>query len=334
MMLRIWPAAPTAIVLLGLVLLLGCGLPPLPASAPLAQPTKVYRIGWLGTAPGNPTYEGVRQGLRDLGYIEGQTIVFEPRFSSGEDARLPELATELIELRPDVIVSEGATAHHAAQATRTIPIVFPGHSLPVELGLVESLAHPGRNVTGVLGNPPEILGKQFQFLKEVVPQASRVAVLMQARLPDREGRIQVLDAVAPRFGIEPLLLEISPNDDLDATFAAIDRARAEGIAVLSTGLMTQLAPRIAELALQHQLPIIGGQGAAAAGALMGYGDNNDARWHRAAVLVDKILKGAKPADLPVEAPTHYDFVINLKTAQALGITVPQSVLLQATEVIQ
>jgi len=332
---RFAPPAGLALVALALALL----------AAPLAieaQPAaKVFRIGLLG--PFQPTdprvsrlWEALFQGLRELGYVEGKNIVIEGRFSEGKHERLPALAAELVRLKVDVIVTGSSPAPEAAkQATSTIPIVFGIHSDPVGSGLVASLARPGGNVTGLSMLSRDLVGKHLQLLKEAVPRISRVAVLSNPSNPSLALSVTEAEAAARSLKVRLQMVEARAPGDLAGAFSAMTKERAGGLLVLGDPMLFGQRTRIAELAATHRLPMITAvREFAEAGGLMTYGANLRESFRRAATYVDKILKGAKPADLPVEQPTKFEFVINLKTARALGLTIPEAVLLRADEVLQ
>ena len=312
--------------------------------APLAteaqQPTKVYRIGRLNPGPPiepNPGLEAFRQGLRDLGYVEGQNLVIEDHHTEGNQERLRDLATELVRLKVDVIVAGGTAAVRAAQhATRTIPIVMAATSDPVGEGFVASLAQPGGNITGLSWLAEELPGKRLELLKEMVPQSTRIAVVVNPAWPAFESRMHNLTMAAQALGLHLHVVEVRRADELDTAFAALTQAGADAIIVMEEPLLIDhLRRRIADLAATHRLPTMySWKSSVDAGGLMSYGPNMRDMPRRAAVYVDKLLKGAKPADLPVEQPTKFEFVINLKTAQALGLTIPPTILFQADEVIR
>jgi putative ABC transport system substrate-binding protein len=284
----------------------------------------------------DPSLEAFRQGLREHGYLEGQQVILEVRYSEGRDERLPELAAELVRLRSDVIVTGGgaslAPVRAAQQATSTIPIVFVNVVDPVASGLVASLARPGGNVTGLTQSAGQESAKRVQLLQEVVPGLSRVAVWGQQAL---QSTFQHTEDAAQALGLEVLSLVINGPDDLDAVRAATITGRADGLIGLPGPLLPQLKPQILDFTAQHRLPAIYAQSSwARDGGLMNYGPSQRENYRRAAYYVDRIFKGAKPADLPVEQPSSFEFSINLQTAQALGLTIPRSVLQQATGVIQ
>jgi ABC-type uncharacterized transport system substrate-binding protein len=313
--------------------------------APLAadaQPGgKVYRIGLLTSGPASPasmlSLEAFRQGLRDLGYVEGQTIVLEQRRAEGSDARARELAAELLQLPVDVLVAGGSPAIRAAhQATRTIPIVMAGSGDPVAAGLIASLAQPGGNVTGLSTQSAELSGKQLELLKEAVPMLSRIAVLANPAEPDSGSRSHHTQGAAHALQVSLRVLAVQSREDLAHAFAAIQREGIGAFLVLSDPLLLgQFRSDIVDFALWHRLPAMySARVYVEAGGLMSYAPSFPAMWQRAASYVDRILKGATPADLPVEQPTTFELVINLKTADALGLTIPPTLLFQATEVIR
>jgi putative ABC transport system substrate-binding protein len=311
--------------------------------APLASqtpPTRVHRIGLLriGTAPSEqPFVESFRQRLSDLGYVEGQNLIIEPRYAEGSDDRLRDLAADLVQLQVEVIVAGGSAAIRAAQqATRTIPIVMASSADPVARGFVASLAHPRGNITGMSGLGAELGGKRLELLKEAVPQVSRVAVLGNPAAPGYEPTIQHVTGAAQALGLHLQVVELRRADEVDHAFGAMTQAGAEALLVLAEPLLIDgLRGRIAELAATSRLPAMySWRMYVQAGGLMSYGLNLPDMHRRIASYVDRLLKGAKPGDLPVEQPTTFELVINLKTAQALGLTMPPSVLFQATEVIR
>jgi len=320
-------------------LILGLLVAPLAAETPL--PTKVYRIGWLrpDSPPLSPypPQEAFRQRLRDLGYVEGQNLVMESRYAEGSEERLPALAAELVQLQVDVIVAPGTEAILAAQhATRTIPIVMTGANDPVGQGLVASLAHPGGNTTGLSNLGVELPGKRLELLKEAVPQSTRIAVLGNPADPAYAPAMHTATVAAQALGLHLHVVELHRAEELDTAFAAMPRAGVDALLVLGEPQLTdRLRGRIVDLAVQSRLPAMyDWRMYVDAGGLMSYGASLLDKYQRAAEYVDKILKGAKPADLPVEQPTKFELVINLKTAKALGITMPPSLLLLADEVIQ
>jgi putative tryptophan/tyrosine transport system substrate-binding protein len=314
-------------------------------AAPLvtdAQPAgKVSRIGLLTSGPASPasmlSLEAFRAGLRDLGYVEGQNIVLEQRRAEGSEARAHELAAELVQLPVDVLVAGGPPAIRAAQqATRTLPIVMAGGGDPVAAGWIASLAQPGGNVTGLSTQSAELSGKQLELLKETVPMVSRIAVLANPAEPDSRSRLHYAQGAAHALRVQLHVLAVQSREDLARAFAAIQREGMGALLVLSDPLLLgQFRSDIIAFALRHRLPAMySARVYVEAGGFMSYAPSLPAMWERAATYVDKILKGAKPADLPVEQPTKFELVINLKTAQALGLTMPPSLLFQADEVIR
>ncbi len=324
-----------------LVMIAG-GLLTAPLAAEAQQPGKVYRIGWLASTP--PTtpealrvWEAFTQGLRDLGYVEGKNILIERRYSEGRFERLPELAAELVRLKVDLIVASAAPEARAAkQATLTIPIVMVAAGEAVEVGLVASLARPGGNVTGLTQMLPELTGKRLELLKEIVPKLSRVAILWNsanpAKVPDWKGT----QVAARTLGIALYPAEVRGPDDFERAFNAMSREKLDALMTLDDPLTTRYRTQIVDFAAKKRLPAVYGVSlfVADADGLMSYGTHYPDLFRRAAAYVDKILKGAKPADLPIEQPTKFELVINLKTAKALGLTIPPSLLLRADEVIR
>jgi putative ABC transport system substrate-binding protein len=308
-----------------------------PLAAAAQPPGQVYRIGYLGTAPPLAhRWDAFLDGLRERGYIEGRNLVFERRFSEGKAERFPEFADELVRLRVDCIIVPTTPAALAAKhATQTIPIVMPTAIDPVGAGLVESLARPGGNVTGLSLISPDLVGKRLELLKDVVPGLSRVVVLWNAANPTNVAAWQETQAAARALGLLLHSQEVRGPQDLDGAFALMAEARPEALLVLGDALTGMHRQQIAEFATQRHLPsMFAERESVVAGGLMSYGPSLPDLYRRAATYVDKILKGAKPADLPVEQPMTFELVINLKTAQTLGLTIPPIVLFRADEVIQ
>jgi putative tryptophan/tyrosine transport system substrate-binding protein len=307
-------------------------------AAPLivtAQPrSTVPRIGILTPAAdaSSPLWEAFRHGLRDLGYVEGQNIVLEYRFAAGQNARLPALAAELVQLQVDVMVTNsGPGAQAAKDATAMIPIVTAtsGHYV------VTSLARPDGNITGLTLMTPEVGGKRLELLKEALPHVSRVAVLQNLGNPVSADELREIETAAHGVGLQLQSFAVRHPDELDSVFAAMTREGAEALIALADAVFWNHRSRVVALATQHRLPaVFDAREFAEAGGLMTYGPHVPDSYRRAAVYVDKILKGAKPADLPVERPVKFELVINLKTAKALGVTIPQTLLFQADEVIR
>ena len=315
------------------------------ARAEAQQPKKVPRIGFLITSSrdasssGSARSEPFRLALRELGYIEGQNIAFEYRYAEGKQDRLPELAAELVRLKVDVIVIPGGNAptRAAMNATRTVPIVMMGLSAdPVERGLVESLARPGGNVTGLTTLSRELGGKRLELLNEAVPKLARVAVLYEPGIPAAVLEVkEVLPVAARALGLTVRSWEVRGADGFEKVFAALSKERPDGLYVTTGTLMTNNPKRIVGFALKSRLPSVYARGEdIEAGGLMSYDADLADSYRRAATYVDKILKGAKPTDLPVQQPTKFELVINLKTAKQIGLTIPQSMLYRADKVIR
>jgi putative ABC transport system substrate-binding protein len=313
-----------------------------PLGAEAQQAVKIARIGYLALnrAAGPHRLEAFLQGLRDLGYVEGRTVVIEYRDAEGKSERLPVLAAELVALKIDVIVAGGGAqaAVAAKQATSALPIVFAATADPVGSGLVTSLARPGGNVTGLSLIFPELVGKCLEQLKQAVPGVNRVAVLWQPGAYGERTEKDMLKGaeVAGRaLGVRLQVVEARGPADFDRTFSDMTRARAGALIVLGSVTFANERRRLVDLAAKNRLPAVYMErDYVDAGGLMSYGPNVADLFRRAATYVDKILKGAKPGDLPVEQPTKFELVINLKTARALGLTIPQSLLVRADEVIQ
>ncbi len=325
---------------LAVVLAVSFALAPLAAGA---QAGKVPRIGVLvisaaAPGPGNPLFTvGVfRQGLRELDYVEGQNVALEVRSTDGRPDRLPDLAAELVRLKVDVILAPSNPVIAAAQkATTSIPIVMSNATDPVASGFVASLARPGGNITGLTIQSPDVAGKALQLFKEAVPGHARVAVLWDPAFPGGRQQLSEVEAAARALGVQLQLVETRSPSELDGAFAAVTRDRARAAFIAGSAMQFGGRARIAELAVKHHLPTMCVlREYVEAGCLIGYGTSLTDQFRRAAYFVDRILKGAKPADLPVEQPTKFYFIINLKTAKALGLTIPQSFLVRADEVIQ
>ena len=312
-----------------------------PLAAEAQQAAKVPRIGFLtGNLAASPqAREAFLQGLRDLGYVEGRNVVIEYRDAEGKFERLPALAAELVALKVDVIVAGGTPQALAAkQATRTVPIVFAAAGDPVTSGLVTSLARPGGNVTGLTGLGPELVGKGLERLKQAIPGLSRVAVLWQ---PGGQGErtdkdiLKEADVAARALGVRLQFVEARGPEDFDRAFSDMTTGRAGALTVLVSPMFFGERRRLVDLAAKNRLPAVyPWRDGVDAGGLMAYGPNLPDLFRRAATYVDKILKGAKPGDLPVEQPTKFELVINLKTAKALGLTIPPSLLQRADQVIE
>jgi putative ABC transport system substrate-binding protein len=313
-------------------------------AAPLAaepQTGKIARIGFLSpnsaSDPGTPRRLGAfRQGLRELGYAEGASIVIESRWADGKYDQLPRLAAELVRLKVDVIVTYAPPAIQAAkQATGTIPIVMAGIIDPVATGFVTSLARPGGNITGLSLMAPELVVKQLEILRNVVPEVSRVAVLGNPTNAGNSPQVRRAQEAAQTLGVRLQSLEARSVSEIDSAFAAMAGEQAGALVVLVDAMFLNHRVRIAELAARRRLPAAYGLiDHAEVGGLIAYASSDVDRFRRAANFVDRILKGAKPADLPVEQPSKFELVINLKTAKALGLTIPPSLLLRADQVIE
>jgi putative ABC transport system substrate-binding protein len=312
-----------------------------PFGAEAQQAANVARIGYLGRdiVPGPHLPEALRQGLRDLGYVEGRNLVIEYRDAEGKSERLPALAAELVALKVDVIVAASILPALAAkEATSTLPIVVASVGDPVGSGLVTSLARPGGNVTGLSFLAPELVGKHLELVKQAVPDVSRVAILWQPGfLGERseKGVLKRAEVAAQTLRVRAQFVEARDPADFNRAFSEMTRARAGALTVLSSSMFLGERRRLVDLAAKNRLPTeYPYREFVDAGGLMSYGANIADLYRRAATYVDKILKGAKPGDLPVEQPTKFELVINVKTAKALGLTIPQSLLARADEVIQ
>src|SRR5216683_3987230 len=312
--------------------LLACGL-----AAEAQQAGKVPRVGVL--APGSSPlehFDAFRKGLLDLGYIEGQTIILAPRWDEGSTAHHTTLVADLVRLRVDIIVAGTTpTAIAAQKAARTIPIVMAAVADPVGAGLIASLARPGGNITGMSLISAELSRKRIGLLKEAIPSVSRVAVLWNPMNPNTVGLLHDTEGAAQSFGIRVQVLEARNEAEIDGAFQSAVKGGAQALVTSQDVLFNLQRARIAEIARKRRIPTMSGEsGFAAAGGLMNYGPNIADSWRRAATFVDKILKGAKPGDLPVEQPEKFELIINLKTAKVLGLTIPPSLLQRANQVIE
>jgi putative tryptophan/tyrosine transport system substrate-binding protein len=303
-------------------------------SAKAQQPKRIPRIGFMiGTSPSiiPDRIEGFRQGLRELGYVEGKNIIIEYRVAESKVERLPELLAELVRLKVDVIVTGGIVNYAAKEATTTIPIVITFGAD----ALVASLARPGGNITGLAARYPELGGKQLELLKEIVPRLSRVAVLGTSIERTNTQVVREVEAAAEALGVQHLYLDLRDPKDIETAFRAASRGRADAVVALASAVLISQRTQIADFAIKSRLPAIyERQEFVEAGGLMTYGMSISDLDRRAATYVDKILKGAKPADLPVEQPTKFELVINLKAAKQIGLTVPPNVLARADRVIR
>src|SRR5262245_4928506 len=322
---------------LGLIATLALTILMAPLAAEAQPPDKVYRIGYLDTTPfPAPQWDAFLDGLRAHGYREGQNLVFERRFSEGNAERFPAFAAEMVRLKVDLILVRTTPAALAAKhATQTIPIVITTAIDPVGAGLVASLARPGGNLTGLSVLAPELSGKRLELLQEVVPGLTRVAVLWNAANPDNGAAGDETQAAAGALGLRLHAQEVRGSQDLEGAFARMAQARPEALLVLEDALINTHRPHIAEFVTQQHLPsVFVHREWVVAGGLMSYGPSLPDLFRRAATYVDKIRKGTKPADLPVEQPMKFELVLNLKTAKALGLTIPPTLLFQADEVIK
>jgi putative tryptophan/tyrosine transport system substrate-binding protein len=317
------------------------GLLAAPLTAGAQQPRQVPRLCFLTFDPGtaqspSPRFEAFFQGLRDLGYVDGQTVTVDYLVADGRGERFPELAAECVRLRADIIaVTTTPAALAAKNATRTIPIVMVALGDPVGTGLGHSLARPGGNVTGVTSMAPGLSAKRLELLKTAAPRVSRVLVLAYLVDPIAKPQIEELKKAAPSVGVQLQIRNIGTADDLPAAFDAGAKERTDGLLTTSASIFIVHRARITELAARHKLPAIYSDRLLAdAGGLMAYDANRRGLQMASGTYVDRILKGAKPADLPVEQPTKFEFVINLKTVKALGLTIPDSLLRRADEIIQ
>ena len=339
---RNWPRA---IVILALAL----GIPAVPKSSDGQQPGTVYRIGYLGVSTGgheanpqqcliqgHPNWQAWVEGLRARGYLPGQNLIIECRWTMGREERAPALAAELVALKPDLIVAvTSANVLAAKQATSIIPIVMVSVTDPVGRGLVSSLAHPGGNVTGLADAVGVMLGKHLQLLTEAVPKVSRVAVLSYVSSVPSPGSRREEEAAAQALGLTLQFHDVRAPEEFAGAFAAMTKARADALLTEPWAFMWVHRQRIVDLAAQFRLPAIyHNRGLVDAGGLMSYAVHEPDCFRRLGIYVEKSLNGAKPGDLPIEQPTKFDLVINLKTAKALGLTIPQSLLMRADEVIQ
>jgi putative ABC transport system substrate-binding protein len=311
--------------------------PSFPAEA--QQPKKVPRIGYLGAVSPSAVSartEAFRQGLRELGYVEGKNIVIEWRSSEGKQDRLPSLVAELVRLKVDVIITAGPQSTRAAkEATVTIPIVMAQANDPLGNGFVASLARPGGNITGLSTLAPEISGKQLELLKEIVPRLSRVAVFGNSTTPGTAQALREVEVAAGAFGVKLQYLDVRGPKDIETVFRAAGKGRADAVLVLTSFVFNPYRTEIADLAVKHRLPAIYSTPEFVEdGGLMTYSVSLTDLFRRAATYVDKILKGAKPADLPVEQPTKFELVINLEAAKQIGLTIPPNVLARADRVIK
>ena len=320
------------------LLLIGIILAPV-HFADAQQRKNVSQIGYLSSqdsARGSGRLEVIRHNLRELGYIEGQNIVIEYRYTEGKPDRAPELAAELVRLKVDVILASSAVVALAAKnATRTIPIVFNSQADPVASGLVDSLARPGRNLTGFTPIAPVLAGKRLELLKDIIPKLSRVAIMWELKNPGSEESWKESQLPARQLGLQIHSIEVGSAGEFESVFSKASKSGSGALAVTLSGLFSSHQKQIVSLATKHRIPTIytGGE-FVENGGLMSYGADEDESVKRIAMMIDKILKGAKPADLPVEQATTFDFVINLKSAKQIGLTIPPNVLARADKIIR
>jgi ABC-type uncharacterized transport system substrate-binding protein len=302
------------------------------------RPGRVYRIGFLWEGPDvfPDAIEAFGQGLSDLGYVEGRNLTIEYRWGEGKPEKMLALAKELVRLKVDIIVAPSSIYTEAAkQATSTIPIIFMSHADPLGTGHVASLAHPGGNVTGLSLMMPETTVKGLELFKEVVPTLSRVAVIFDPATPSHGPALKAAEAGGPKLRLRIKPVSVGSATEYESAFSSIVREHADGVLVLSTPLFIAGAKPLADLTMAHKLPsLFGPSHNVQAGGLMSYSPDRADQWRRASVYVDKILKGAKPADLPVQQPTKFELVINLKTAKALGLEIPPMLLARADALIE
>ena len=311
------------------------------SSAEAQQQTKIFKIGYLSAQTGSRGSRGgarelVRRHLHALGYVEGKNIVFEYRYADNKLDRLPRLADEIVNHKVDLILATSNPAALAAKsATKTIPIVFLGAGDPVALGLVDSLARPGENITGITSIAEVLAGKRLEILKETIPKLSRVAVLWDPRAPESAQQWKESQLAARELGLQLHSMEVSSADKFESAFDETAKARSTALVGTHASLFTTNQKRLVELAAKNRLPAIySREDYVDGGGLMSYGADRVEPYRRAASMIDKILKGAKPADLPVEQPTKFELVINLKTAKQIGLTIPPNVLARADRVIR
>jgi len=318
------------------VFVLGAMFLALCSSAEAQQPAKIRRIGVLrGDSQQNPPVETFQQAMRDLGYEEGKNIIIEYRYAEGKVDRLPNLAEELVGLNVEVIWAAGPAVPHAKNATKTIPIVITNVGDPVASGLVASVARPGGQITGLSTLAPELSGKRLELLKEAIPKLSRVAFFGNSNAPGNPQVLKETEVAAGTFGLQIQYLEVQTPKEIEPAFQAASKGRAQALLVFRNPLTAIHHGRIAELAAKNRLPTMyADREFVEAGGLMSYGADYNFMYRRVATYVDKILKGTNPADLPVEGPTKFELIINLKTAKQIGLTIPPNVLARADRVIR
>ncbi len=304
-----------------------------------AQPAKVFRVGWLSAdraGGGSPFFDAFREGLRDLGYVEGRNLIIDARWGEGSNERLEQLAVELVKSKPDVIVTQGGPAlRPVLKAGTAAPIAFAFSGDAVEAGFVDSLARPGRNLTGVMFLSLELVGKRIELLKEVMPGLKRVAILANPEHPGDQAELRASQTAAKALGLTLEYFQARNAQELENALAAISKSQSQAVVVFPDAITVRNRERIASFSTVNRLPVVAGWAQfAESGSLMSYGPNLRDSYRRLAIYVDKILKGAKPAEIPIELPTTVELVVNLKTAKMLGIKIPQSILLRANRVIE
>ena len=304
----------------------------------LAQPPKVLRVGWLSNdkSATSPFYEAFRNGLRDLGYLEGSNLVIEAKFGEGYGERLDALAVELVQWKPQIIVTQGGPATYPViRAGATMPIVFGFSGDPIEGKLVKTLAHPGGNMTGMTFLSHELVGKRMELLKEALPSLKRASVLARPQHPGEQAELRTTQTAAKTLGLAINYEPVNSDAELEKALTATLKSNSEAIVAFPDAGMMRYGEQIAAFSLKHRIPAISGWAQFAnSGNLMSYGPNLRDVFRRLAIYVDKINKGARPADLPVELPTSVEMVVNLKTAKAMGLKIPNSILLRADKVIE
>ena len=318
------------------ILILSIFLGALGSATEAQQPPKMYRVGVLrGDSVPNPSVETFQQAMRDLGYVEGRNIVIEYRYAAGKLDLLPKLAEELVRLNVDVIWAYGPAVPHAKKATKTIPIVISNVGDPVGLGLVASLAKPGGHITGLTTLSPELSGKRLEVLKEVIPKLSRVAFFGNSNAPANAQVLRETELAAAPLGLQIQYLDVQSAEEIEPAFKALSNGRAQAVLLQRNPLTANHHERVLELALKSRLPTLyADREFVEAGGLISYGADYIFMYRRVAHYIDKILKGTKPADLPIEQPTKFEMVINLKTAKQIGLTIPPAVLARADKVIK
>jgi putative tryptophan/tyrosine transport system substrate-binding protein len=322
-----WASALVAVILLAVAVIVEA-----------QQPARIHRIGILIVSSASvysARVEALRRRLRELGYVEGKNIVIEYRYAEGKGERLPDLVAELVRLKVDVIVTSGSATLPAKKASATIPIVFASASDPVGTGLVSSLGQPGGNITGLSNMAPDLDGKRLELLKEAVPKVARVAFLWGGSGSRGNLPLTEMEAAAKALGLKLLSLEVRSLDDFEGAFARAKKERAQALITTTGGRINTQQRRVLDFAAKNRLPAIYHYSEfVEAGGLMSYGPDNTDLWRRAADFVDKILKGAKPADLPVQQATKFEFLVNMNAAKQIGVTIPQKVLARADKIIK